>query len=59
MKIEMEKGEEESTKKKSKMAATKNFSLLSFGEEAEEDEMDVEKVREDIFEGGQKKDCGE
>jgi len=47
MKIEMEKGDEESTKKKSKMAATKNFSLLSFGEEAEEDEMDSEKVTKD------------
>eukprot|EP00088_Acartia_fossae_P034259 TRINITY_DN3513_c0_g1_i19.p1 TRINITY_DN3513_c0_g1~~TRINITY_DN3513_c0_g1_i19.p1 ORF type:complete len:510 (-),score=164.08 TRINITY_DN3513_c0_g1_i19:486-2015(-) len=44
MKIEMERTGEESEKKKSKMKATKNFSLLSFGEEAEEDEMDTEKV---------------
>lgn len=39
---------EESGKKKSKSKATKNFSLLSFGEEAEEDEEEVSAVSKAI-----------
>jgi len=45
-KIEME-NTDEGSKKKSKMKATKNFSLLSFGEEAEEDEIHTEKASKD------------
>ena len=36
-------------KKKSQMKATKNFKLLSFGEEAEEDEEEVQQVCDDVL----------
>ncbi len=47
--IEMIKGDEEKGKKpKSKMKATKDFKLLSFGDEAEEEEEELDAASKDI-----------
>ena len=44
-----EQEKEKGGKEKSKMKAVKNFGLLSFGEEAEDDEETIEKVKEIFF----------